>query len=39
MKLLKIIPAILFGLFCGLLGWQFGRDCGVEPQIDRKAIR
>jgi len=36
MKLLKLLTAILFGLFCGIFGWQFGRHCGVEPQIEKR---
>ena len=30
---MKLISAILFGLSCGVFGWQFGRHCGVEPQV------
>ena len=36
MKLIKLIPIIAFGLFCGIFGWQFGKHCGVEVQVKDK---
>ena len=33
---MKLLAAILFALFCGIFGWQFGRHCGVEPQVETR---
>ena len=33
---MKLLKAILFGLFCAIFGWGFGRYCGVEPQVKDK---
>jgi len=35
MKIVKALSAILLGLFCGVFVWQFGRHCGVEPQVSK----
>ena len=38
MKIIKLLSARLFGLFCGIFGWQFGRHCGVEPQVEKRIV-
>lgn len=36
MKILRIAASIGYGLLCGLFGWQFGKSCGVNPQVRTK---
>ena len=33
---MKLLKAVLFGLFCGVFGWQFGQHYGVEPQVKER---
>ena len=35
MKIIRLLLAILFGFVC-CFGWQFFRDCGVQPQVEQQ---